>query len=95
MSIKEFVTSIPVNKVGLKDLLGFEKTPTNILVAVLTLAFIAMFVIGVAIYLVHGHHAYNVSREHPWGLLIAVYIFFVVSSTGLCIIGSLGDVFGF
>jgi molybdopterin-containing oxidoreductase family membrane subunit len=27
--------------------------------------------------------------------LIAVYIFFVVSSTGLCIVGSLGDVFGF
>jgi molybdopterin-containing oxidoreductase family membrane subunit len=54
-----------------------------------------MFVIGVATYLMHGHHAYNVTREHPWGLLIAVYIFFVVSSTGLCIIGSLGDVFGF
>jgi len=43
----------------------------------------------------HGHHAYNVTREHPWGLLIGVYIFFVVSSTGLCIVGSLGDVFGF
>jgi molybdopterin-containing oxidoreductase family membrane subunit len=54
-----------------------------------------MFVVGVATYLMHGHHAYNVTREHPWGLLIAVYIFFVVSSTGLCIIGSLGDVFGF
>ena len=27
--------------------------------------------------------------------MIAVYIFFVVSSTGLCIVGSLGDVFGF
>jgi molybdopterin-containing oxidoreductase family membrane subunit len=54
-----------------------------------------MFVIGVATYLVHGHHAYNVTREHPWGLLIAVYIFFVVSSTGFCIVGSLGDVFGF
>ncbi len=95
MSIKEFITSIPVNKVGLKELLGFEKSPRNMLVAVITLAFIAMFVIGVAIYLVHGHHAYNVTREHPWGLLIAVYIFFVVSSTGMCIVGSLGDVFGF
>jgi len=95
MSIKEFVTSIPVNKVGLKDLLGFEKTPGNMLVAVLAVAFIAMFVVGVATYLMHGHHAYNVTRQHPWGLLIAVYIFFVVSSTGLCIIGSLGDVFGF
>jgi len=95
MSIKEFITSIPVNKVGLKDLLGFEKSPRNLLVAVVTLAFVAMFFVGVAIYLSHGHHAYNVTREHPWGLLIAVYIFFVVSSTGMCIVGSLGDVFGF
>jgi len=93
--MKEFITTIPVNKVGMKELLGFEKTPRNNLIAVVTLAFIAMFVVGVAIYLANGHHAYNVTREHPWGLLIAVYIFFVVSSTGLCIIGSLGDVFGF
>lgn len=93
--MKEFITTIPVNKVGMKELLDFEKTPRNNLIAVVTLAFIAMFVVGVAIYLSQGHHAYNVTREHPWGLLIAVYIFFVVSSTGLCIIGSLGDVFGF
>ena len=79
----------------IKSLFSFEKTVTNMLLAVITIAFVAMFVIGVAIYLMHGHHAYNVTREHPWGLLIAVYIFFVVSSTGLCIIGSLGDVFGF
>jgi len=95
MSIKEFITSIPVNKTGLKDILSFEKSPTNLLIAALTLLFLAFFVIGVGIYLVHGHHAYGVTRQHPWGLLIAVYIFFVVSSTGLCIVGSLGDVFGF
>ena len=94
-SIKEFIATIPFNKIGIKDLLNFEKTPQNMLVAVITLAFLAFFVLGVATYLMHGHHAYNVTREHPWGLLIAVYIFFVVSSTGLCIVGSLGDVFGF
>jgi len=95
MNIKEFITTIPYNKIGVKDILSFEKTPRNMLIAVLIVAFLAMFVIGVATYLVHGHHAYAVTREHPWGLLIAVYIFFVVSSTGLCIVGSLGDVFGF
>ncbi|MEA3521706.1 MAG: NrfD/PsrC family molybdoenzyme membrane anchor subunit [Campylobacterota bacterium] len=93
--MKEFVTTIPYNKVSIKELLAFEKTPRNMLIAVLTVSFIAMFVVGVAIYLANGHAAYGVTREHPWGLLIAVYIFFVVSSTGLCIIGSLGDVFGF
>jgi len=80
---------------SIKSLFGFEKTAINMLLAVVILAFLAMFVVGVATYLMHGHHAYNVTREHPWGLLIAVYIFFVVSSTGMCIIGSLGDVFGF
>jgi len=93
--IKEFITSIPYNKIGLKDLMSFEKTPRNIIIAVITFAFLVSFVVGVSLYLIHGHHAYNVTREHPWGLLIAVYIFFVVSSTGLCIVGSLGDVFGF
>ena len=95
MSIKEFITSIPVNKVGVKDLLNFEKTPGNLLVAAMTVLFLVLFVVGVGNYLIHGHHAYGVTREHPWGLLIAVYIFFVVSSTGMCIVGSLGDVFGF
>jgi len=80
---------------SIKSLFSFEKTPTNMLVAVLTFALLAAFVVGIAMFLSHGHHAYNVTREHPWGLLLAVYIFFVVSSTGLCIIGSLGDVFGF
>jgi len=80
---------------SLKSILGFEKNFVNMLLAVVILAFLAMLVVGVATYLIHGHHAYNVTREHPWGLLIAVYIFFVVSSTGFCIVGSLGDVFGF
>jgi len=95
MSMKDFITSIPVNKVGIKDFLNFEKTPGNLLVAVMTVIFLILFVVGVGTYLIHGHHAYGVTRQHPWGLLIAVYIFFVVSSTGMCIVGSLGDVFGF
>jgi len=53
------------------------------------------FVVGVGNYLIHGHHAYGVTREHPWGLMIAMYVFFVVSSTGLCIISALGHVFKF
>jgi len=80
---------------SLKSILGFEKNPTNVLLFLMVLAFLAMFVAGVSTYLIHGHHAYGVTRQHPWGLLIAVYIFFVVSSTGFCIVGSLGDVFGF
>ncbi len=88
--------NIPIKEdFSFKSILDFEKTPLNIFLAVSVLAMLAMFAIGVITYLIHGHHAYGVTREHPWGLLIAVYIFFVVSSTGFCIVGSLGDVFGF
>lgn len=42
-----------------------------------------------------GHEKfYNVSREVPWGILIASYVFFVVTSTGLCLVSSIGHVFG-
>ena len=88
--------NIPIKEdFSLKSILGFEKNFVNMMVAFAVLAMLIMLVVGVGTYLLHGHHAYNVTREHPWGLLIAVYIFFVVSSTGFCIVGSLGDVFGF
>ncbi len=88
--------NIPIKEdFSIKSILGFEKTPLNMLIAISVLAMLAMFAIGVTMYLIHGHEAYGVTRQHPWGLLIAVYIFFVVSSTGFCIVGSLGDVFGF
>ncbi|MFZ5774219.1 MAG: NrfD/PsrC family molybdoenzyme membrane anchor subunit [Thermodesulfobacteriota bacterium] len=46
-----------------------------------------------ALYIGHDH-AYGVTREVPWGLLIAAYVFFVVTSTGLCLVSSIGHVFG-
>jgi molybdopterin-containing oxidoreductase family membrane subunit len=42
-----------------------------------------------------GHHVMGTTSEIPWGVLIATYVFFVVSSTGLCLVSSLGHVFGF
>ncbi|MGC8735839.1 MAG: NrfD/PsrC family molybdoenzyme membrane anchor subunit [Dissulfurimicrobium sp.] len=45
--------------------------------------------------LVLGHgETFNTTREVPWGLLIASYVFFASMSTGLCIVASLGQVFG-
>jgi len=86
---------IPMKDFTLKSLVTFEKTPLNIFMFFITIGLLAAFGWGVSEYIRHSHEAYNVTREHPWGLLIAMYIFFVVSSTGLCIVGSLGDVFGF
>ena len=46
--------------------------------------------------IVVGHeHAFNVSRGVPWGILIATYVFLAISCSGLCLISSLGHVFGF
>jgi molybdopterin-containing oxidoreductase family membrane subunit len=43
-----------------------------------------------------GHEAmYGVTREIPWGMLIATYAYFVITSTGLAFIGGLGHAFGF
>lgn len=83
-----------MNAISFKNLFSFEKTPLNLLMAFVTVALVAAFFAGAANYIMHGHHAYNVTRQHPWGLLISMYVFFVVSSTGLCIISSIGHVFG-
>jgi Ni/Fe-hydrogenase subunit HybB-like protein len=39
-------------------------------------------------------HVFGVSREIPWGILISTYVFLVVTSTGLCLVSSIGHVFG-
>lgn len=78
----------------LKKIFTFEKSPLNIFLAVMTLVLLVMFVGGAINYLQHGHQSFNTTRQHPWGILISMYIFFVVSSTGLCIISSIGHVFG-
>jgi Ni/Fe-hydrogenase subunit HybB-like protein len=67
------------------------------------LAFVSLFgllfIIGVAsgihaLFIVGSRHAYGTSREIPLAILISTYIFFVVASTGLCLVSSIGHVFG-
>ncbi len=68
---------------GYKMLLGF-----------LALIALAGTVVGLHGLFVGYHHVYGVSRQISWGLLISAYIFCVVTSTGLCIVSSIGHVFG-
>jgi molybdopterin-containing oxidoreductase family membrane subunit len=49
---------------------------------------------GIHTFFIGHEHAYGVTRDVPWGLLIAAYVFFVVTSTGLCRVSSIGHVFG-
>jgi molybdopterin-containing oxidoreductase family membrane subunit len=61
------------------------------------LALLTVVGIGAGVHSLYvGHeHTFGVSRGVPWGILIAAYVFFVVTSTGLCIVSSVGHVFGF
>ena len=88
-----FSKIMPYNKQSLKTFFSFERTPLNIFMVFLTITLVSAMTYGVIMYLLHGHHVYGVTRQHPWGLLLAMYVFFVVSSTGLCIMSSLGHVF--
>ncbi len=60
---------------------------TGILVAAAAVAGVQAMVVG-------HEHFYNTTREVPWGILISTYVFFVVTSTGLCLVSSIGHVFG-
>jgi Ni/Fe-hydrogenase subunit HybB-like protein len=47
-----------------------------------------------ALFIAGTRHAYGTYREIPVAMLISTYIFFVVASTGLCLVSSIGHVFG-
>jgi len=59
---------------------------------------IAMIVMGLgaAVYaqVVGHHHAFANTREMPWGMLIGVYAYFAIISTGLCILAAFSHAFG-
>lgn len=49
--------------------------------------------IGALQIILHGEDVMGTSNYVPWGALIAGYVFFVVSSTGLSLVSALGHVF--
>ncbi len=60
-----------------------------------SILFIAGVISGVySLFIAGSRHSYGTYREIPLALLIATYIFFVVASTGLCLVSSIGHVFG-
>ncbi len=67
----------------------------NAVLALLALMAAAGIAFGLHAFYAGHDEVYGVTRQVPWGLLIATYVFFVVTSTGLCLVSSLGHVFGF
>ena len=68
----------------------------NLLLPLALLALLTGIGVSFAIHaLFVGHdHVFGTTREVPWGILITPYVFFACLSTGICIISSLGQVFG-
>lgn len=44
--------------------------------------------------IVGHHHAFANTRMMPWGMLIGVYAFFAIISTGLCLLAAISHIFG-
>jgi molybdopterin-containing oxidoreductase family membrane subunit len=77
---------------------GITANTVSTLHLILLACFAILSTIGIsfgvhALVLGHGE-TFNTTREVPWGLLIASYVFFASMSTGLCIVASLGQNFG-
>ena len=72
---------------------NFEKTPVNLALAAITIVLILFYLYGVSNFFAHGHHAYNVTREHPWGFLVAAYEFFVAVAMGSIVVAASGIFF--
>jgi molybdopterin-containing oxidoreductase family membrane subunit len=61
---------------------------------VVSAALTAIGAIGVLMLLIKGHGVMGTSHQFPWGIFISAYVFFVLIGSGLCLISSLGSVFG-
>ncbi|MBI5869990.1 MAG: polysulfide reductase NrfD [Actinobacteria bacterium] len=73
---------------------GVKDRTYYIAVFFMALLLIAGTAAGIHAKLIGSLEAYGAYREVPWGILISTYVFFVVTSTGLCLVSSIGHVFG-
>lgn len=58
------------------------------------LAFIVLGFFVVVLTFIKGHEILEISPHISWSMLVAVYVFFAVSGSGMCIVTSLDHVFG-
>ena len=78
-------------------LIGRLKTGSNTYYLALSICALLLFagsVAGLQATVGGHHHFYGITRQVSWGVLISTYIYFVVTSTGLCLVSSIGHIFG-
>ncbi len=75
-------------------------SPTAVKLPNNSLMWLSLFMIilgvGGAVYAqwIGHHHAFGNTREMPWGMLIGVYAYFAIISTGLCVLAAFSHAFG-
>jgi len=83
-------------KSPLAGLITYNKDIPVMPLILLGLALAGIGAVTALMVFIKGHgEMYGVTRQVPWGMLIATYAYFVITSTGLAFIGGLGHAFGF
>jgi len=67
---------------------------SNLWIALMAAVTLAGFVAIIAGFIIGHHTTFNTSTGVPWGILISTYLFFVLPASGLCLLSSLGHIFG-
>ncbi|MBE0429812.1 MAG: polysulfide reductase NrfD [Thermoleophilia bacterium] len=81
-----------------EQLAGIDQAIRKTTYWVALLGMAILFVVGVAAGIhaksIGSLHAFNATREVPWGILISTYVYLVVVADGVCLVSSIGHVFG-
>lgn len=90
------ITRDTAERWGYAGLGDFFKPGKAFLTAFIVLGALLIYGFSVGLHgMLSGYrNVYGVTRQVPWGILISSYVFCVVSSTGLCLVSSIGHVFG-
>ena len=71
-----------------------DRPVNNYLLMATFLCILAGIAGGVYAQVVGHEHAFANTREMPWGMLIGVYAYFAIISTGLCLLAAISHLFG-
>ena len=76
------------------SMISTDRPVNNYLLMATFLCILAGIAGGVYAQVVGHEHAFANTREMPWGMLIGVYAYFAIISTGLCLLAAISHLFG-
>ena len=76
------------------SMISAARPVSNYLLIAAFLCVLAGIAGGIYAQVVGHEHAFANTREMPWGMLIGVYAYLAIISTGLCLLAALSHLFG-